>query len=258
MPNRHSIVFFTLLCLTASCTAQAQHDPSVVADARSSAPAPDQPSPKLGPDGKIENHFKEMHESFIRRGQEAPIGILFIGDSITEGWHWDDNPDIFKAHFAQYMPANFGISGDQTQHVLWRIANGELDNIHPKLIVLMIGTNNIGYPQEEILAADQAIVRAIRQKLPDTKILLLGIFPRGSDPNDPSVASMRSKIKFVNAGLAALDDGQTVHYLDIGEKFLNPDGVLPKNIMPDALHPNHQGYEIWADAIQPSVDEMMK
>jgi lysophospholipase L1-like esterase len=215
-------------------------------------------APKLGPDGKIQDHFREMHESFIRRGQEAPIGLLFLGDSITEGWHWDDNWRIFKTHFGNDMPANFGIGGDLTQHVLWRIDNGELDNIAPKVVVLLIGTNNIGYPEDDILRADRKIVTEIHQKLPDTKILIMAIFPRGQDPRDPAVAAMRDKIKFVNAGLSKLDNGDKTRFLDIGDKFLAPDGTLPKEIMPDALHPSHAGYEIWADAIQPTVDEMMK
>ena len=222
------------------------------------ADAADSPTPKLGPDGKIEVHFLEMHESFIRRGQEAPVGLLFLGDSITEGWHWDDNWQIFKRHFGDYMPANFGISGDLTQHVLWRIDYGEIDHITPKVVVLLIGTNNIGYLAPDILKGDQKIVAEIHQKLPNTKVLVLGIFPRGADPHDTNTAEMRDKIKFVNAGLAKLDDGDKTRFLDIGNNFLKPDGVLPKDIMPDALHPNHAGYEIWAHAIQPLVDEIMK
>jgi lysophospholipase L1-like esterase len=218
----------------------------------------DAPSPKLGPDGKIEPHFLEMHQSFIRRGQEAPIGLLFIGDSITEGWHWDDNWKIFRDHFDKYIPANFGIGGDRTAHVLWRIDNGELDHISPKAVVLLIGTNNIGYPAPDILKGDEKIVAEIRQKLPDTKLLILGIFPRGEDPHDPKTAEMRDKIKFVNAGLAKFDDNDKTRFLDIDQSFLKPDGTLPKEIMPDSLHPNHAGYKIWADAIQPTVDELMK
>jgi lysophospholipase L1-like esterase len=218
----------------------------------------DAPSPKLGSDGKVEPHFLEMHQSFVRRGQEAPIGLLFIGDSITEGWHWDDNWRIFRDHFDKYIPANFGIGGDRTAHVLWRIDNGELDHISPKLVVVMIGTNNIGYPAADILKGDEKIVAEIHQKLPDTKLLILGIFPRGENPADPKTAEMRDKIKFVNVGLAKLNDGSKTRFVDIGQNFLKPDGTLPKEIMPDALHPNHTGYEIWANAIQPIVDDLMK
>lgn len=122
----------------------------------------------------------------------------------------------------------------------------------------MIGTNNIGYPADDILRADEKIVQEIHQKLPDTKLLLLGIFPRGADPSDPGVAGMRAKIVQVNAGLAKLDDGDKTRYLDIGGQFLTPDGKITKEIMPDALHPSHHGFEIWADAMQPLLDQMMK
>ena len=211
---------------------------------------------KAGPDGQIQPRFQMMHESFLKRGKEGKIGVLFLGDSITEGW--GKAKDTWQEHFGKYDPANFGIGGDRTQHVLWRIDNGELDGIDPKVVVLMIGTNNSGYPGEEILKGDQKIVAQIHQKLPKTKLMLLGIFPRGADPKDPKVAATRAKLKSVNEGLAKLDDGKLTRYLDIGDKFLDAEGNLPADIMPDALHPNAKGYQIWADAIQPLLDELMK
>ena len=215
-------------------------------------------APKLGPDGKIEPKFAAKHAEFLRRDAQGNIGLVFLGDSITEGWFWDHNSEIWDAHFGKYNPVDFGIGGDQTQHVLWRIDQGELDGISPKVLVLLIGTNNIGYPAADILRADEKIVAEIHQKLPITRLLLLAIFPRGADPNDPHVADMREKIKFVNRGLAKLDDGDKTRFLDIGDKLMAPDGSLPKEIMPDALHVNHQGYQIWADAMQPLLNEMMK
>ena len=218
-------------------------------------PAPEQadvPAPKLGRDGQIESRFEQHHEAFLKRGKEGKIGVLFLGDSITEGW--GNAKDVWEAHFGKYDPANFGISGDRTQHVLWRIANGELDGIKPRVIVLMIGTNNIGNPTEETIRGDLAIVSEIHKKLPKTKLLLLGIFPRGRDASDPA----RDKIKTVNDALSKLDKKNNVHYLDIGSQFLDATGSLSPDIMPDALHPNHRGYEIWAAAIQPTLDKMMK
>ncbi len=208
-------------------------------------------SPKYGEGDELQPRFESMHESFIKRGKEGPIGALFMGDSITEGW--GKAKDVWAQHFGAYDAANFGISGDKTQHVLWRIDNGELDGISPKVIVLMIGTNNIGSPAEEIIEGDKKIVEEIHQKLPNTKLLLLGIFPRAAEATNP----MRVKIKEVNAELAKLDDGNKTRFLDIGDKFLEPDGSLSKDIMPDYLHPNPKGYQIWADAIQPLLDEMM-
>ncbi len=210
-------------------------------------------APKRGPDGAIQPGFQAAHESFLKRGKEGKIGVLFLGDSITAGWK-GSGAGVWKEHFDKYDPANFGIGGDRTQHVLWRIEQGELDGITPKVVVLMIGTNNIGYSAEDIIKGDKKIVEQIHAKLPDAKLLLLGIFPRGAEATNPA----RAKIKAVNAELAKLDDGNKTRYLDIGDKFLDTEGNLPKDIMPDFLHPNAKGYQIWAEAIQPLLDEMMK
>jgi lysophospholipase L1-like esterase len=213
-------------------------------------------SPKTDKTGAIEKGFAAKHEAFLKRGKEGKIGLLFLGDSITEGW--GRAKKVWEKSYGTDDVANFGIGGDRTEHVLWRIDNGELDGISPKVVVLMIGTNNIGAPKEQILAGVTKVVSEIHEKLPDTKLLLLGIFPRGADPADAKVATMREKIAFVNEHLSKLDDGKKTRYLDIGPKFLDPDGKLPKEIMPDYLHPNEKGYQIWADSMQPLLDEMMK
>ncbi|RYG71699.1 hypothetical protein EON80_04915, partial [bacterium] len=198
----------------------------------------DAPAPKLAADGIINERFSMMHESFLQRGKEGPIGVLFVGDSITDYWRRDNVKDIW-ARFSQYQPANFGIGGDKTQHVLWRFEKGELEGIKPKVVVVMIGTNNMGqYPAADIVKADTKIVSEIHRRLPDTKVLLLGIFPRASKADDPA----RAKIKSINAELAKLDDGGKTRFLDIGDKFLEADGTLSKEVMPDALHPSPKGY----------------
>jgi len=236
-------------------TAQATTAPS--ADQTPALQPADVPAPKLMPDGRMNPRFEQLHNSFLARRSEGPIGVLFLGDSITENWNGRGR-SVWLQDYAPLNAANFGISGDQTQHVLWRIANGELDGINPKVVVLMIGTNNIpGYPREDVLRADELIVERIHEKLPNARVLVLGIFPRGRNPQDELTADMRGKIKFVNAGLAKLEDGDKTRFLDIGEKFLQADGTLPPQIMPDGLHPNAGGYQVWADAMNELLGDMM-
>lgn len=214
--------------------------------------APDVAAPKLGPDGQPQAAFLKTHESFVSTAKEGKAQVLFLGDSITAGWA--SNKPIWEQAFGAYQPANFGIGGDRTQHVLWRIQNGELDGIKPKVAVVMIGTNNMSTdPAEGIARGITKIVETIRQKLPQTKVLLLGIFPRGEQPNP-----LREKIAQVNASVAKLGDNKQVFFLEIGAKFLEPDGALPKAVMHDSLHLTAKGYEIWAEAITPKLAELMK
>jgi lysophospholipase L1-like esterase len=197
----------------------------------------------------------KRHDGFVEIAKKGGVELLFLGDSITDGWRGGGKA-VWDKNFGPLKAANFGIGGDQTQHVLWRLQNGELDGIKPKLAVLMIGTNNLGgNKDEQIVEGIKAIVAELHKQTPDTKLLLLGIFPRGMKATDQA----RGRIKHINETIAKLDDdGKTIKYLDIGDKFLEADGTLPKNIMPDALHPNDKGYEIWAEAIMPTVHEMMK
>jgi len=201
------------------------------------------------------------HEGFVKQAQQGGIDILFLGDSITDGWR-NRGANIWNQKYAPRHAANFGIGGDRTQHVLWRIDHGELDGIHPKVVVLMIGTNNTGKERDhqtpcnsvpEAAEGVQAVVNAIRARLPDSKILLLAIFPRGT-LDDPQ----RAQVALINTLIAKLDDGKTVKFLDIGSKFLAADGTLPQSVMPDLLHPDAKGYQIWADAMEPALDEMLK
>jgi len=217
---------------------------------------PDVPAEKYGKDGKINPGFIASHERFVGIAKEGKAQLVFLGDSITAGWGGKDKQDIWNKAFGAYTPANFGIGGDRTQHVLWRIQNGELEGIKPKAAVLMIGTNNSGTDSAEGIAKGvTAIVETIRAKQPQAKILLLAVFPRGekASPNPG-----RDKLKEVNAIIAKLDDGKNVFFLDIGGKFLQPDGSLTKEIMPDFLHLSAAGYQIWADAIGPKLAELMK
>jgi len=201
------------------------------------------------------------HAGFVQEAQKGGIDILFLGDSITDGWR-NKGSNVWNKYYAPRRAANFGIGGDRTQHVLWRMEKGELDGIKPKVVVLMIGTNNTGKENDagkirntvlETIAGVQAVVKELRAKLPDSKILLLAIFPRSTLDNP-----QRAQVALINTVIAKLDDGKTVRYLDIGPKFLGADGKVPEDIMPDFLHPNEQGYQIWADAMGPALDEMLK
>lgn len=207
-------------------------------------------------------HWVARHEGFVREAQKGGIDLLFLGDSITDFWR-NRGSNVWNEYYAPRHAANFGISGDRTQHVLWRMDHGELDGIHPKVVVLMIGTNNTGKERNsnrirntvpETIAGVQAVVQELRAKLPASKILLLAIFPRGATLDDPQ----RAQVALVNTVIAKLDDGKMVRFLDIGPKFLNDDGTLPASIMPDRLHPNQHGYAIWAKAMEPTLDEMLK
>jgi lysophospholipase L1-like esterase len=197
----------------------------------------------------------DLHKSFLKIAEKGDVDVLFLGDSITQGWA-GSGKNVWKKQFDPLKAANFGIGGDRTQHVLWRITEGkELEGIMPKAIVMMIGTNNMGdNSAQEIADGVMAIVKELRQQKPDSKILLLGVFPRSAKATD----KIRDKIKEVNSKIAKLDDKKMVKYLDIGEKFLDKDGELSKDIMPDYLHLSEKGYQIWADAIAPSLEELLK
>ncbi len=205
--------------------------------------------------------FYQLHASHLERAAAGPVGVLFLGDSITEGWA--RVPEVWESAWGAHQPANFGIGGDRTEHVLWRIDDGALDRIKPRVVVLMIGTNNSGAdPAADIAAGVRAIVSRIREKLPESKVLLLAIFPRGPRNNrdgTPEPWEMRmERIRAVNTEIAALEDGNLVRFLDIGPKFMTGDGAITKTIMPDQLHLSPAGYQIWAEAMTPLLSEMLK
>jgi acetyl esterase/lipase/lysophospholipase L1-like esterase len=212
------------------------------------------------PPSREHDRFMQLHQSFLARGHAGPIGVLFLGDSIVN--HWRIAPQIWEKYFGKYQPANFGIPGDMTQNVIWRIEQGEFDGLHPRVVVFMLGTNNSGVnTAAEIFAADRKIVELLRAKMPETKVLLLAIFPRGSrqrDGSGPDFTQRMTVINAVNAQLATLDDGQNVRYLDIGAKFRGPDGKIPATIMADGVHPTVAGFQIWADAMQPQLEAMLQ
>ncbi|HEV2295912.1 MAG TPA: GDSL-type esterase/lipase family protein [Tepidisphaeraceae bacterium] len=202
--------------------------------------------------GRAAGQFMKWHEAYVARAKQGDVDIVFLGDSITAGWR--KAPELWAQRYEPLKAVNFGIGGDGVQHVLWRVENGELDGISPRLVVLMIGTNNTaGREADRIAEGIERLVGVIRQKCPRAKVLLLAIFPR----ERPDDRRQMGVIKEINERIAKLDDGKTIRFLDIGARFLDENGKLRKDLMPDGLHPGPAGYAVWADAMQPTLDEML-
>ncbi len=196
----------------------------------------------------------KRHERFNRRAKRGDVDLVFIGDSITQGWEGNGRK-VWQKYYARRKAINLGIGGDRTQHVLWRLDNGNIEGISPKLAVIMIGTNNSGSnTPQEIADGNQQIINKLRAKLPKMKLLVLAVFPRGSDDND----KRRQVNAQANELIAKMADGQMVHYLDIGKHFLEDDGkTLSRKVMPDLLHLNPKSYETWAASIEPQVAKLL-
>lgn len=200
-------------------------------------------------------NWMSRHEGFLAEAKQGPYDLVFLGDSITDGWR-KKGADVWAKHYAPRRALNLGIGGDRTQHVLWRIENGELDGLKPKAVVLMIGTNNSNSDDAPSIAAGiELIVQKIRAKCPGAKVLLLAVFPRNKPTDSPA---QLETLREINRRIAKLDDGKTVRFLDINAKFLGADGKVPAAIMPDFLHPNETGYQIWAEAMEPTLTAMLK
>lgn len=182
--------------------------------------------------------------------------VVFIGDSLTEGWQ-TIGAEVWESRYAYRGAVNLGVGGDFTEDVLWRIEHGDLESIAPRLVVLLVGTNDLGNgasPQETFRGI-AACVRAIGVQVPATHLLLLGVLPRGSGaPQSP----MRRSVAGVNAILTCLDDGKLVHYLDIGDAFLGPGGLVrPELFEADKVHLAAPGYRVWADAMGATFNSLL-
>ncbi len=180
--------------------------------------------------------------------------LIFIGDSITQGWE-GEGKEVWAKHYAHRNAINLGIGGDRTQHVLWRLDNGNLAGLKPKAAVVMIGTNNSNGEDntpEQIVDGVRAIVAKLRSKLPETRILLVAIFPRSEN-----FSVQRGKLAQINQALRRVADDQSVFWADFGHKFLNDDGTMPRELMPDYLHLSKKGYQIWAESIEAQLAKML-
>lgn len=221
-------------------------------------PAPTAPAEANGPNLAATpdaSRFKrgellQRHTQYAERAKQGGVDVLFLGDSITARWMGKDN--AWANYFGKYRTANFGISGDETQHLLWRIQNGEAETIDPKLVVLLIGSNNLPkFTAPQVFEGIQTILREIETRFPHAKILLFGIFPRQGPLKVPNLTQPDE----VNALLeAAYTNDDRVLYRNINQRFLNPDGTYNSMLLPDGVHLSPTAYSIWAESITPVIE----
>lgn len=183
------------------------------------------------------------------------VDLLFLGDSIMQAWE-KEGKATWEVYYQPRNALNLGFNGDRTEHVLWRLTHGEVDDISPKLVVLLIGTNNTGHrmddPQETAQGI-KAILNLLATKLPHTKVLLLAIFPRSARPTQ----KLRLLNQQVNDLIKDYADHKRVFFADLNSHFLDQEGRLTSNVMDDFLHPNASQYEVWAHAMEPYIGELM-
>jgi lysophospholipase L1-like esterase len=250
----HTTLPAVLFALLVSSFTSAQTPQPPAAAAAQPAAKPPAAAPRTAESAITPLHRNLNREAqFLYRIKEGEVGLLFLGDSITD--FWPRTGEFSWLKFAPYNPADSAISGERTEDVLGHIDNGILDGIHPKVVVLMIGTNNTGAKDQPVWTAAGVakVVQTIQTKLPQTKILLLAVFPRGLKDS-----TARADNIAVNAIISKLDNGKSIRYLDIGSVFLGPDGEIPGDIMPDKLHPSAKGYDLWYAAMSPLLAQMMK
>lgn len=230
--------------------------------ARAGEAAEPGPEANAAPGGKVNtavvpspggsDTWRSRHEEMNARAKMGNVDLVYIGDSIVGNWKWEGKA-AWDHYYAKRNGLILGISGDRTEQVLWRLQHGNVDGISPKLAIVMIGQNNGPFNTgEEIGAGVAAIVQTLRDKLPETKILVLAIFPRGEKPTPE-----RAVLAKANDVVSKLADGEHVFYMDVNYLWLRPDGSIPVTLMPDFEHPNEEGHRVWAAAIEPKVAELM-
>ena len=224
-------------------------------------------TPRFNPKAKRKNAWHKRYDAKLKQiaDYKNDVDMVWIGDSITHYWDTDALKNkrkfgglaTYNKYFSKYKVINLGYGGDRTQHALWIAAKSPyLNNIKPKMVMVMIGTNNIARNRATPAAAAAGVtkvVEALRVRLPETKILLFGVFPREASAKH----IYRKHIKDINAVISKLADDKNVFYCDITDKFLDKNGTLSRSIMPDLLHPNDAGYEIWAQAMMPYVEKFV-
>ena len=225
-------------------------------DYKTASTTPDMLNEWWSIDWWLPRHEQKRMEAKSIAEKGGKIDLLFIGDSITQGWEGDGAP-VWQKHYANRNAFAIGFGGDRTENVLWRLQHGAVENMSPKVVVLMIGTNNTGHRYENPIytaAGIKKILQELQARLPNSKVLMLAIFPRDEQPN----GGLRLINKGVNAIIKDYADNKRVFFTDINSVFLTNEGVLPKEIMPDLLHPNEKGYSLWAEALEPHLQKLMK
>jgi lysophospholipase L1-like esterase len=212
---------------------------------------------------RTDPNSRTAHEQLLEKAKKGRIDVYFVGDSITRRWGATDYPDFlanWKQNFYGWNAANFGWGGDTIQNILWRLHNGELDEVKPRIIVVMAGTNNLGTatPAEgdEARVADltqglQAILDVCRKKAPDAVLILMGITPRSDKP------ALMAVINKVNERMGKLADGKKIRFLNINDQLADKEGKLREGMSPDGLHLSAKGYQVWADALKPLFTELL-
>lgn len=227
-------------------------DSLAAAKARAEATG-DRPRSTVGQDLLAHPWWREVVDRKEAERETMPdtVDLVLIGDSITHWWEKDGGagtPGCYDKLASEFLVHNLGLCGDRTENVIWRLEKGALDGYRTKTAMIMIGTNNGGDSEEEVAAGVKRIVEIVREKQPQAKILLLGIFPRSEAADDPQ----RARIKKINAYLKAFAEGEQIAYMDFGWKFLAPDGTLTKAMMHDGLHPSPSGgYPVWYKSVLP-------
>jgi lysophospholipase L1-like esterase len=214
---------------------------------------------------RTDKNSQLAHEQLLAKAKQGRIDVYFEGDSIARRWGATDYPDFlenWKKNFFGWNAADFGWGADRIENILWRLENGELDGVNPKVIVLLAGTNNVGnrVPPEGTGAAAanvtnglEAVIRLMQSKAPNAVIILTAIFPRNDNMD------VMPEIDTINTSLAKLADGRLVRYLSINDKLAGPDGKLFEGMLNDRdkLHPTLRGYQVWADALKPMLTELL-
>jgi lysophospholipase L1-like esterase len=262
-PVAAKVLGIVLLTLWLPIAAEAQRTAAPpVAPSAARGRGPVQPQvPAWEAQERVDQNSRLAHEQLLAKRTQGRIDIYFAGDSIVRRWGATDYPLLlanWNQNFRGWNAANFGWGADRTQNILWRLQNGELDGVHPKVIVLLAGTNNVGRQPgteatiTEITRGIEAIVSLMREKAPAATIIVTGIFPRNDN------LAVMPTITAINARIAKLADGRTVRFLNVNDKLADANGVLVEGVMnPDHLHPSLTGYQIWADALKPIFTELL-